>query len=76
MSEQLTDEQRLNEAKANPFFAINISENLFIEHEPMISKEGWVRINAKAIAEMGVEEWLNMLLKVLETGGPDLPGKE
>ena len=52
----------------NPYYAINISPSLVPEHEPMTSKEQWVKVNTKLIDELGKEEWLGQLLNVLESG--------
>jgi hypothetical protein len=64
------NEQDTKEMFANPFYAVNISPSLITEHEPMVSKEQWIKVNAKLIDELGKEEWLKRLLSVLETGGP------
>ena len=64
------DEQETKDIFTNPFYAINISPSLAMEHEPMVSKEKWVQINARLIDEMGKEAWLEQLLSVLETGKP------
>ncbi len=64
------NEKELEEMFANPFYAINILPALCLEHETMVSKETWVKANAKMIDEIGKEEWLKRLLDVLESGGP------
>ncbi len=61
-------EQDLKKIFANPFYCINISEDLTVEHEPLISKEDWVKTNVKLVEEIGVERWLHTLLDVLEGG--------
>lgn len=63
------DEKETAEMFANPFYAINILPSLCLEHEPMVSKETWIKANAKIIDEIGKEEWLKRLLTVLESGG-------
>ncbi|MFA6492613.1 MAG: hypothetical protein WCV58_00485 [Patescibacteria group bacterium] len=62
------NEQETKDIFINPFYAINISPSLLTEHEPMVSKEKWVKVNAKLIDELGKEEWLKQLLSVLESG--------
>ena len=52
----------------NPYYAINISPALIGEHEPMATKEEWIRVNARLMNNMGKEEWLRRLLAVLESG--------
>lgn len=63
------NEKELEKMFANPFYAINILPSLSLEHEPMVSKETWVKANAKMIDEIGKEEWLKRLLDVLESDG-------
>lgn len=63
-------EQEMEEMFANPFYAINILPDLALKHEPLTSKENWIKVNAKMIDEIGKEEWLKRLLSVLEFGGP------
>lgn len=62
------NEQETKDIFINPFYAINISPSLIAEHEPMVSKEQWVKVNTKLIDELGKEEWLKQLLSVLESG--------
>lgn len=71
------NEKETVEMFANPFYAINILPALCAEHEPMVSKETWIKANAKMIDEIGKEEWLKRLLSALESGGPqsDQTGK-
>ena len=64
------DEQSAGDMFINPYYAVNFSSNLADRHEPMTTKENWVKANLKLMGEMGNEEWLNRLLRVLETGEP------
>lgn len=64
------NEHEMEEMFANPFYAINIYPALCLEHETMVSKETWIKANARMIDEIGKEEWLKRLLSALETGGP------
>ena len=52
----------------NPFYAITISEDLTIEHDPLVSREMWIEANTKLIGELGARAWLEKLLHVLEKG--------
>ena len=52
----------------DPFYAININEGLFGEHEPIISKDQWVRVQVKLIDELGKKQYFMKLLEVLEGG--------
>ena len=61
------NEDELKDMFANPFYAINILPPLCSEHEPTVSKEKWIEVNAKLIDEIGKEEWLERLLNVLES---------
>lgn len=63
------NEDRLKDIFVNPYYAINFDESLFGEHEPMVDKKKWIQANTKLINEIGVEEWLEHLLTVIETGG-------
>ena len=61
------DDPNTKEIFANPYYAINIEPGLTTEHEIMVTKEQWIRVNAKLIDEIGKEEWLKQLLAVLES---------
>lgn len=65
------NEKELGEVFVNPFYAINISPSLVLKHEPMVSKDKWVKVNANLIDEMGKEEWLKRLLSALEVDRKD-----
>lgn len=66
---KIMNEKDLEKIFANPFYAINILPSLCLEHEPLVSKETWIKANARLIDEIGKEEWLKQLLNVLESGG-------
>ena len=53
----------------NPFYAVSIAPSLCGEHEPLIDRAQWVRANARLIAQIGAEAWLERLLDVLASGG-------
>ena len=61
------DKINIEEMFANPYYAINISPSLMDKHEPLTTKENWVKANMKLMSELGQEEWLNRLLIVLES---------
>ncbi len=63
------EKEELGQILINPYYAIEIAPELATKHEPMTSKEAWIKANAHLIDEIGKEEWLNRLLHVLETGG-------
>jgi hypothetical protein len=67
------DEAAVTGALINPFYAITIDEGLFGEHTPLVSRGQWVKANAKLIDELGAEEYLRRLLKVLEGDYPRQP---
>ena len=50
----------------NPYHAINIDPMFAVEHPPIISQEQWVQGNAMMLSELGTEQWLHLLLNVLE----------
>ena len=62
------NEQETTEMFINPYYAINISPSLMDKHEPLTTKENWVKANMKLMDELGKEEWLKQLLSVLEDG--------
>ena len=64
------NKQDTKELFINPYYAINISSSLATDHDPMVSKGEWVKVNTKLIADLGPEEWLTTLLRILETGTP------
>ncbi len=51
---------------AQPYYAINISPSLFGEHEPLVTKEEWIKCAILSIKKMGPEKFLNDLLESLE----------
>jgi hypothetical protein len=69
------EEPFIEDLLINPYYVINISPNLVDKHEPLTTKEIWVKANTRLMDEMGKEEWLKQLLHVLETGEP-LPDKK
>lgn len=54
----------------NPYYAVNISPDLAVPHDPMISEEEWVAANARLIKELGPEPYLRNLLTVLKGAYP------
>jgi hypothetical protein len=54
----------------NPVYAASIAPGLCGGHEPLVDRATWVRANARRIAEIGAEAWLEKLLTTLETGWP------
>jgi hypothetical protein len=49
----------------NPSQAVNIDPLFAAEHPPLIEREMWVDVNVLQIRNMGAEEWLRLLLDVL-----------
>lgn len=62
---QLTEDQ-FKKILANPFYAINIHKIFCMEHEPMVTKDEWVKSAMQSIKEEGAEVFLHRLLEVLE----------
>ena len=52
----------------NPALAINLSDGLKGNHEPLITRELWIDANDKLVKELGLEIWLWRLLETLEAG--------
>lgn len=51
---------------ANPFYAIKIYPLLCEEHSPSLTKKQWIAKNMEIVDEIGIEEWLKLLLDSLE----------
>jgi hypothetical protein len=64
------DEHTLRTTLINPFYAVSIHPSLLGEHETLVSKEQWVKANARLIEEIGIEDWLAQLLATLEGNFP------
>jgi len=50
----------------NPFYAIQVASKLVEVHEPSMRDEEWITGNASLIEEIGAEQWLLLLLEVLQ----------
>jgi hypothetical protein len=50
----------------NPYHAINIDPMFAVEHPPALPKEQWIQANMMLIPQLGTEQWLRLLLNVLE----------
>jgi hypothetical protein len=60
-----TDAAIVRRLVVNPFYCIDLSPDLVGVHKPLGSTEDWIVINAKLIDQMGVTEWLSLLLAEL-----------
>jgi hypothetical protein len=49
----------------NPIYVISIDPDLTSKHEPIITKERWIKANLRLVDELDLEEWLRKLLMVL-----------
>lgn len=61
--------ENLTHMVMSPRQAVTLSERLAGKHDPTIDTASWIKANVKLIDELGAEQWLWQLLKVLETGG-------
>ncbi|HZO74970.1 MAG TPA: hypothetical protein VFB60_22375 [Ktedonobacteraceae bacterium] len=50
----------------NPYYAINIDPIFAVEHPPMWPKDQWIQGNVTLLSQLGIEQWLQLLLDVLE----------
>lgn len=50
----------------NPYHAINIDPTFSLEHPPMFPQEQWIQSNVMLLSQLGTEQWLRLLLDVLE----------
>lgn len=57
----------------NPFYAVTFSDDLFGEHQPMVSEDQWIAANTRLINELGAERYLRQLLTVLKGDFPRQP---
>ncbi len=64
----------LNRILVDPFYCINFNESHFGEHQPMVTKEEWIKCQiikiegSKVEKGMGLEKYFKLLLDVLENG--------
>src|SRR5258708_6030830 len=59
--------ETLSEEKPfNPYNAINIDPMYAVEHPPLFGVAQWIQSNVRLIEELGREQWLRLLLDVLE----------
>lgn len=79
MSDELTMDD-FKRIMANPFYAITIDETLSFPHEPLVSKEDWVKVQLRTLfedddgkkyktlseVEDAASHWLWTLIDVLE----------
>lgn len=79
MGEELSMED-LKRIMVDPFYAINVHEGMCAKHEPMITKEQWIKVAIINITQdddgnnyeyddellQSLNEWLTRLLDVLE----------
>lgn len=64
--EATVDEHELKQMLINPYYAINFDSALAEHHPPIVSRRQWIDANKRLIDELGPDEWLSRLLKVLE----------
>jgi hypothetical protein len=57
----------------NPIYAVSIDPDLMGKHEAIVPNQRWIEANKKLIDEIGAEEWLRLLLAVLEGDFPSSP---
>lgn len=60
------DEHELEQMLINPYYAINFEPALAEDHSPVVDRRQWIDANKRLIGELGPDEWLSRLLKVLE----------
>lgn len=67
------DEKELVNQLINPYYAINIDPNLATDHQLQVTEDQWIATNFKLIDEIGLHEWLQRLLSVLQGDYPRTP---
>lgn len=50
----------------SPFNAINIDPMFAVAHPPILDKERWIQANVMLLPQLGIKQWLEQLLNVLE----------
>ena len=67
MKGELLNEQELKKIFCNPFYCLNKVDDVFAkEHEPMITEEGFIQAGEILIKQIGVKEYLKLLLENLK----------
>jgi hypothetical protein len=57
----------------DPYYAINVDPDIATDHQPIITKIGWIKTNRRLIDELGADKWLIYLLSILEGEYPRQP---
>ena len=61
------DYEKLSKIYSNPFYCLDHIALIFTEdHQPLVSKQDWIKSNANLIKYIGAESWLTKLLENLE----------
>ena len=66
MTKQKILHRRQKGVLANPFYAIQIDPYFCQEHGTGLTKKQWIAKNMEIVDEIGIEEWLKLLLDSLE----------
>jgi hypothetical protein len=67
------DENEAKQMLINPYYAINLDPGLIEHHPPIVDRRQWRETNKRLIDELGSDEWLSRLLRVLEGSRPRDP---
>lgn len=60
----------------NPFYAVNIRDDLFSAPAPKASHEDWILLNANLILDIGATAWLNEFLDVISQSNDEYDGHD
>ena len=66
-------EHDVNGVLINPFYAVTLHPDLFGAHEALVSKDDWIKANARLIELYGPTVYLHRLLDTLEGDFPRSP---
>lgn len=67
-------EEDIERILVDPFSSLVIASRLTEEHEPSMTTDKWVQVNAGFIQDIGAEAWLQQVVNILEgKGAVDTP---
>jgi len=60
----------------NPFYAVSLTDDLFMRSAPKANKEDWILLNANLIEDIGASTWLDELLDVMSQSRDEYNGHD
>jgi hypothetical protein len=59
-------EKDVEQLLISPFTTVTVALALTEEHEPPLSTDDWIKVNASLMNNLGAEAWLTQMLNILE----------